>query len=249
MEASRHGRYDVIKRVELGDRIGHERGVCFTYEPVFNNLVVESRSEVDTSVTYRPEQVSAAVGRTELRWRPRPSAGTPVRFDLHQIDGVVRLDGWSVDNGLVPRAELESLLLAVERLLVAAAYGDLDADRMHEVVGLEPISRGPGWLLVDSCWVDVAAVQRLLDGALAPAVARIFPSVDGQPLVAYLAAGESASTPEQAHARCMAALPRHPAAIAPRQYAVCRTAPPDPANLVAWQEILSSGTGREPAAP
>jgi hypothetical protein len=80
-------------------------------------------------------------------------------------------------------------------------------------------------------------------------VARIFPSVDGRPLVAYLAATEFASTPEQAHARCVAALPRHRNAITPRQYVVCRTAPPDPANLTAWHEILSSGTGREPAAP
>lgn len=249
MEASRHGRYDVMARVELGDRIGRERGVCFSYEPVFNNLVVESRSEAETGVTPQPEQVRAAVGRTQLRWRPLPSPRTPVRFDLYQIDGVVRMDGWSIDNGLVPRAELESLLLAVERLLVAAADGDLDAGRMREAVGLEPISRGPGWLLVDSCWVDLAEVQRLLDDALAPAVARIFPSVDGRPLVAYLAAGESAGTPEQAHARCVAALSRHPTAIAPRRYVVCRTAPSHPGNLGAWQEILSSGTGREPVAP
>lgn len=249
MEGSRHGRYDVDRRAELADRIAHERGLCFNYDPVFNNIADESRPESDTGVTHDPEQVSAAVGRTELRWRSMLGPATLVRFDLYQIDGVVRLDGWSVDNGLVPRAELESLLLAVERLLVAAAYGDLDADRMHEAVGLEPIPRGPGWLLVDSCWVDLAEIQRLLDEALAPAVARIFPSVDGQPLVAYLAAAESASTPEQAHARCMAALPRHPTAIAPRQYVVCRTAPPDPASLSAWHEVLSSGTGREPAAP
>jgi hypothetical protein len=248
MEGSRHGRYDVDKRAELADRIARERGLCFNYDPVFNNLAVESRSESDTGVTHHPEQVSAAVGRTELQWRSLPGPATLVRFDLSQIDGVVRLDGWSIDNGLVSRAELESLLLAVERLLVAAAYGDLDADQMREAIGLEPISRGPGWLLVDSCWVDLVEVQRLLDEALAPAVARIFPSVDGRPLVAYLAAADSVSTPEQAHARCVAALSRHPTAIAPRQYVVCRTAPPDPANLVAWREILSSGTGREPAA-
>jgi hypothetical protein len=243
MEASRHGRYDVFERIEIGERLGHERGLCFSYEPVFNNLVAESRS-AGTGPAYDPEQVSAAAGRTELRWRPLPSPSTPVRFDLHQIDGVVALDAWSIDNGLVPHAELDSLLLAVERLLVAAAHGDLDAGRMQEVVGLEPIPRGPDWLLVDSCWVDLAGVQRLLDEALAPAVARIFPSVDGRPLIAYLAATGSAGTPEQAHARCMAALPRHPTAIAPRGYVVCRTAPPDPANPLAWEEILSSGTGR-----
>jgi hypothetical protein len=249
MEGSRHGRYDVVKRAELADRIAHERGLCFNYDPVFNNVAVESRSEPDTGVIPHPEQVSAAAERTELQWRSRPGPATLVRFDLHQIDDVVRLDGWSADNGLVPRAELESLLLAVERLLVAAARGDLDADRMREAVDLEPIPRGPGWLLVDSCWVDLAEVQRLLDEALAPAVARVFPSVDGRPLVAYLATGKSASTPAQAHTRCTAALPRHPTAITPRQYVVCRTAPSDPADLDAWQGILSSGTGREPAAP
>jgi hypothetical protein len=249
MEGSRHGRYDVDERAELGDRIARERGLCFNYEPVFNNLAPEPRPASDTGVTHRPEQIRAALGRTELEWRPLPGPATLLRFDLYQIDGVVELDGWSIDNGVVPRAELESLLLAVERVLVAAAHGDLDADRVLEVVGLEPIPRGPGWLLVDSCWVDLTEVQRLLDEALAPAVARIFPSVDGRPLVAHVVAAESARSPEQAHARCTAALLRHPTAIAPREYVMCRTAPPDPADPLAWRDILSSGTGREPAAP
>ncbi|WP_166664177.1 condensation domain-containing protein [Actinophytocola oryzae] len=249
MEGSRHGRYDVVERAELGDRIAYERGLCFNYDPVFNNLAVESRPAPDPGALHRPEQVSAAVGRTELRWRSLPGPATLVRFDLYQVDDVVRLDGWSIDNGLVPRTELESLLLAVERLLVAAAYGDLDADRTREAIGLDPISRGPDWLLVDSCWVDLTEVQRLLDDALAPAVARIFPSVDGRALVAYLTATESVSTPEQAHARCVAALQRHPVAIAPRQYVVCRSAPADPADPAAWREFTGSGTGREPVAP
>jgi hypothetical protein len=244
MEGSRHGRYDVVKRAELADRIAYERGLCFNYDPVFNNIAVESRSEPETGVLPDPDQISAAVGRTELRWRPLPGPATLVRFDLHQVDDVVRLDGWSVDNGMVPRAELESLLLAVERVLVAAARGDLDTDGIRAAVGLEPIPRGPGWLLVDSCWVDLVAVQRLLDEALAPGAARIFPSVDGEPLVAYLTASESAGTPEQAHVRCMAALPRHPTAVTPRRYVVCRAAPAEPQDPLAWQEILGSGTGR-----
>jgi hypothetical protein len=242
MEASRHGRYNVFKRIEIGNRIGFERGLRFSYEPVFNNLAVESRSDLDAG--YRPEQVSAAAARTELRWRPVRSSRTPVRFGLLQVDGLVRLEGWSIDHGLVSRAEIESLLRAVERLLVAAAYGDLDADRIQECVGLEPIARGPDWLLVDSCWVDLTEVQRLLDDALSPAVARIFPSVDGQPLVAYLAATESVHTPWQAHARCMAALPDLPGVLAPRRYVVCATAPPDPADRAAWSPVQSSGSGR-----
>ena len=87
-------------------------------------------------------------------------------------------------------------------------------------------------------------MQRLLDEAVAPAVARVFASVDGRPLVAHLAATDAVRTPEQAHARCMAALARHPTAITPRHYVICPTAPPDPADPAAWPPPLAAGTGR-----
>jgi hypothetical protein len=75
-------------------------------------------------------------------------------------------------------------------------------------------------------------------------VARVFASADGGPLTAYLAATDTIRTPEQAHARCMAALEHHPTAIAPRHYAICRTAPPNPADPTAWPPPLATGTGR-----
>ena len=63
----------------------------------------------------------------------------PLRFSLNQVDGCLRLDAWSGDAGLLPRAELEPLL-AVERLLVAAAHGDVAAGQLPEATGLEPIA-------------------------------------------------------------------------------------------------------------
>ena len=173
-----------------------------------------------------------------------PSSDAPVQFRLNQVDGCLRLDVWSGDAGLVPRAELESVLLAVERLLVAAAHGDVPRGRMPEVIGLEPIASTPHRILVDHCWVAVADVQRLVDDAVAPAVAHVFASAGGRPLVAHLAATDAVRTPEQAHARCMAALARHPTAITPRHYIICRTAPPDPADPTAWPPPLAAGTGR-----
>lgn len=246
LEASRHAGYDGAERGEMGDRMEHERGLRFLYEPLFNSLVPESWSAFNAGVGYRPEQVDAALRQTELRWRPVPRNGTPVRFGLTQVDGRVVLDLWSADTGLVPRAELESLLLAVERLLVGATHGDLDAGRIRELVGLEPIARTPDTVLVDSCWVDLTEVQQLLDEALAPAVARIFPSADGRTLVAYLVATDAVQTPEQAHARCMAVLPHHPTALTPHQYVICATAPPDPTDRTAWPAPLRTGSGRSP---
>ncbi|PSL52102.1 condensation domain-containing protein [Saccharothrix carnea] len=244
LEASRHSRYDGVERGASDERIQHERGMHFLYDPLFNSLVPESWSGVTAGVKHRPEEIAAALRQTQLRARPVPRNGTPLRFGLEEVDGRVRLDAWSADTGLVPRAEMESLLLAVERLLVAAAEGDLDASRIREVTGLEPITRTPDWVLVDSCWVDLAEVQQLLDEALAPSTARVFGSVDGRELVAYLTATDAVRTPEQAHARCLAALPDHLNALAPRHYVLCPTAPPDTTDPAAWPAPLATGTGR-----
>jgi hypothetical protein len=244
MEASRHARYDNLKRNAMNEPIGHERGLLLNYEPFFNSLVPESWSGLTAGVRFQPEEIDAALALTELRWRPMPDGRPAIRLSLKQVDGCLLLEAWSGDTGLLPRTELESLLLAVERLLVAAAHGDVPGTRMPGIIGLEPFAATPHRILVDHCWVDVADVQRLMDEAAAPAIAHVFASVGGRPLVAHLAATDTVHTPEQAHARCMAILARHPAAITPRHYVICPTAPPDPADPAAWPPPLAAGTGR-----
>src|ERR1700722_8271192 len=182
MEASRHGRYDAVKRDAMAELIEYERGLRVIYHPMFNSLVPESWSGLTAGVGLQPEQIDVALARTELRWRPAPVNGNPIQFSLNQIDGCLRLDVWNADAGLVPRAELESVLLAVERLLVAAAHGDVAYGQMPEVIGLEPFPGTPDRILVDSCWVEVADVQRLVDDAIAHAAARVFASAGGPPL-------------------------------------------------------------------
>ena len=242
MVASRHARYDTVKRDAMAVRVEHERGLRFDYGPLFISVVSESWSGLTAGVgfQFQPGEIDAALARTELRWRRLPVSPTPLEFTLNQIDGCLRLDMWGGDAGLLPRAELESVLLAVERLLVAAAHGDVPASQMPAIIGLEPLA-GLDRILVDHCWVDVAGVQRLVEDAIAPAVTRVFASAGGRPLVACLAATDAVRTPEQAHGRCMAALTRHPTAITPRHYVICRTAPSDPA---AWPAPVAAGTGR-----
>lgn len=244
LESCRHSRYDAFRRVEMARRIEHDRGVRFDYEPLFNSVAAE------TGVPNRvipPATIEQAQRSTSVSWRQMPASSSTLRFDLCQADEVLRLDLWTGDTGRVSPDELRSLLLAVENLLVAAAAGDLDADQIREAVRLEPISRGPDWLLVDSCWVELAEVQRVLDKAFGPNVAMVYAEADGRQLVAYLAESGSVRTPEQAHARCMAALAGHPTAIAPRQYVVCATTPADPADRLEWP-VLRSGDGRSPGA-
>ena len=100
MQASRHGRYDEAKRTALDELTEHERGLRFSPDPLFNSLVPESWSGLTAGVRFQPEEIDAALTRTELRWRPMPSNETPIRFTLSQIDGCLRLDMWS--GGLGP---------------------------------------------------------------------------------------------------------------------------------------------------
>jgi hypothetical protein len=243
-EASLHARYDPVKRDAMDELIEHERGLHLNRRQVFNNLVSESWSGLTAGVRFQPEKIEAALARTKLRWRPAPVNGNPIQFSLNQIDDCLRLEMWTADAGLVPRAELESVLLAVERLLAAAAHGDLADSQMPELIGLEPLAGTADQILTDHSWVDVTDVQRLVQDAVAPATARVFASAGGRPLVAHLAATDAIRTPEQAHARCMAILAHHPTAITPRYYVICRTAPPDPADPAAWPAPLADGTGR-----
>ena len=108
LEASRHARYDAARRDAMDELIEHERGLRFNYDPFFNNLVPESWSGLTAGVGVQPEEIDIALARTELRWRPMPVNGSPLRFSLNQVDGCLRLDAWSGDAGLLPRAELES---------------------------------------------------------------------------------------------------------------------------------------------
>jgi hypothetical protein len=245
VEASRHARYDTAKRDAINELIEHERGLRFRFPPLFNNLVPESWSGLTAGIGFHPQETGVALARTELRWRPMPGTsmdeGTPFQFRLNQIDGCLRLDVWSA---LLPQAELESVLLAVERLLAAAAHGDVPAARMPGLIGLEPLPRTSGWTLVDHSWVDVADVQRLVDDAVTPAAARVFASAGGRELVAYLTATDAIRTPQQAHARCMAALSRHPTAITPCHYVICAAAPADPSDPAAWPPPMAAGSGR-----
>src|SRR6202035_503220 len=116
IKASRHGRDDTAKLAAMDKLPEHERGTHLPpHDPWFNSLVPESWSGLTAGVGLQPEEIEVALARTELRWRPLPVSALPIRFRLNQIDGCLRLDMWSGDAGLVPRAELESVLRAVER--------------------------------------------------------------------------------------------------------------------------------------
>lgn len=250
VDAGRYGRYDVDRQRAVADRVEQDRGIVFDCEPLFNNVVIESDRAAGRGLVPAPAQIHAARSATRLRRQPMPAGTALIRFDLYATGGELRLGCWSNDTGRISADEMESLLLAIECLIVSAAAGDLDERQVRGAIPLDEVRRDAGWQLVDGCWIEPAETQRLLDDVLPGSGARIYAEVDGRPLVAHLARTASVATPEQAHAACLAAMNAYPTAMTPRHYVLHDRVPDDPDDPGAWTGVIGRGSGRplrEPA--
>jgi hypothetical protein len=247
IRASLNALYDVHKLHGMAERIERERGIAFNaFPPIYNNATGYFRTKPVGAGSDARAPIAAMPA--SFTWRPMPPTPAAVRFDVWRTEGVLAMDAWTGDSDRISTGDIQLMLLAVERLVVAAAKGDLDAEQISAISAITPVKHGDGWLFTDSCWVELAEVQRLVADALAPARALVARDVDGQPLVAYIAAAGPVSTPEEAHARCMARIVGYATAMTPRHYVLCDGAPDDPFDVSAWQRrrVLCQGTGRGP---
>ncbi|GGM42605.1 hypothetical protein GCM10011608_29080 [Micromonospora sonchi] len=239
--ASERGMYDVDRRVEIDRRVSSERGIHFSFEPLFNSPMVDRADERPPPTAEQPRSALAAttVSRESMR-----RTLTLLRFDLREYDDVMDLRLWTGDTSRVSADAVESMLRAVERVLVLAAESDLDHTALARALAVPPPPSGPDWRYDDSSWVELPEMRRMLADTFGPGRTLLLPERDGRQLVAYLVASESVTTPEQAHAACLAALPGRHTALAPRHYVLFRAAPDDPTDPAAWRSPLMEGSGR-----
>ncbi|MEE6261673.1 condensation domain-containing protein [Plantactinospora sonchi] len=242
------GSPEQMKRLEA--RVNDERGTHYARHCTFNDssAAVGPDHQQAGPTEADPTEARRAMAETTVVPRPWGEILALLAFRLLEKQGQLILGVLTADRHRITDAESELLLMAVERLLVEAAVGDVALDRLGEVTGLRPLPRGADWRLVGSSWVQLSEVQRLLDDALPGSAGRVFavPDERGDPqLVAYLAGGRP-STPRQAHLACLARLPGRDTAMTPQRYVLCARAPEDPTDLSAWQraEVRHAGDGR-----
>lgn len=233
VDASRYGMWDIDRMVALAERIDTERGMRFQMEPLFNSTVVEGSPAPDSPKPNGPTRVDV---------QPMPPTSALIRFDLYEIGERVSLRLWTGDAGRLPVEDARAILLAVERLLLSSQADDLSPAEIRRAISLEPIRYGPGWVLVESGWVEVSEVQELLDAALSPRHAAVFDEVNGEPLVAYVVVTDDVATPADAHERCMAMIGGRHTTVAPRRYVMCAAYPENPSDPAAWQATAYSPT-------
>jgi hypothetical protein len=167
----------------------------------------------------------------------------------------VSLSVWA-DQSRFPAADVEDFLFAVERLLVAAERRNVPAGDIGELAGISPVARDGSWRRIDSCWIEMPAVQRLLDDVVAsePGIdaAQVFYARDvastraAEVLVAYVSAPGNQITPQILHAQCLELLADRPTAMTPAWYVICDRAPDDLARLGLWRHlpVRVEGSGR-----
>ncbi|MER5646171.1 condensation domain-containing protein [Streptosporangium sp. NPDC002524] len=154
LAAYRYGRYDPARLTEAKDEVERARGTRCHRDVVVNNTTGHAR------VILPGDGVEPGVGDRVF--------GAPAEFDIYRLDGTLGC-GLGLDARLATADETAGILGGVERLIVAAADGDVDPAGF----GVPPAGRGPGWARTRSGWVDLAGVQAAADLALGPGVARV----------------------------------------------------------------------------
>ena len=227
LNAYRFSLFDSGRLWETIETVGVERGTRFHRDCVYNDFsVLQGPPPLDLPPAPLAE-VRAALPESRITTVPDESFPVAVYLSVRQAHEELVITLWA-DPAHLPRAGVE-FLRGVERLLVAAAEGDLPLAGTAGVTGLSAPERGEGWRLVDGCWVEPAACGEVLAEALAAlgagpgAVFAVPDGAGGHRLAGYAAPAAGGVPPAVAalHHECVRRLTGRYAAMAPASYTVC----------------------------
>ncbi|HEV8555396.1 MAG TPA: condensation domain-containing protein [Actinophytocola sp.] len=241
MSAYRHSQFEARRLYPVMDAIAAERGTRFHRDCVFNDVGAHREDRPVDATPPNLKDVVRALRDTTFQWLHRSSYPVACYLTVLRAGREVELTLYG-DTRYLP--DVEEFLRAIETLVIASAKRPVPVADVSKITGIRPVERGPDWVWLDSCWVDPAAVQALLDDVL-----------DGRPslvvarpgrLTAYVADPGRSLTPHQVHQRCVAALAGRYTAVAPSRYVICARAPGNPHDAGAWaaQPVVAQGSGR-----
>ncbi|MBE1461517.1 condensation domain-containing protein [Kibdelosporangium phytohabitans] len=238
MNAYRYAQFDSADLWAIIDAVSAERGTQFHRDCVFNDTGVHSDLRRIDSSTVDAAELAQATKQTRLEFaddRELPAAFFLTLAGISDEEVDIRL---YADTRFLPAAQVQQFLLGVERLLVTEATTPLRVAEVPDLTGIRAVPRSADWHLIDSCWVDLAAVQRVL---LDPFNGKVF--VEDDRLVAYTSGD---LTPEALHAACMAELAGQFSVMCPHRYVICASPPTDAGDHAAWRSrpVVRQGSGR-----
>ena len=254
LSAYRAAWYDVAQIWSVIGEVTAARGASYARDLVFNDMSQLSAGPDGEVVTrgaaarlpgvWVPGDVPLTVTDPELTAsvQPQDALNIPTRFMVYVYRLDTELDVFlHVDPVCLDADQLAEFARSLLRLLAQAARRDVPLRELDSLSALAPMPHGPGWALVDGCWVEVSAVRAMVAEVLGelPHLVVLAPG-----RITCFVAGPA--SPEDLHARCVATLPGRVTALAPHEYVICADPPPDPSDEDSWaaREVVARGTGR-----
>ncbi len=230
LAAYQNSRFDADALIQVMERVQRSRGVFFARDLVFNDMSAPGTGR-------RAGRTAEQTPDIRSHWLPEATLPTRVSLWVRTLEGEVDFTLWA-DPRCLPRADAQAIGEGIMRLLIEAGDRDVPVAELPALTGVVPVPREDGWLMIDSCWVDLAEVRRLVGDAVEGRPFHVVP-VDGR-LVCYLAAP---TTPEEVHGACVARLFGRMSAMTPHHYVICGAAP-DSAGGWPDQPVITEGSGR-----
>jgi hypothetical protein len=165
LDGYRHSRFDAVALWKRIADVRGRRGTHFFRDFEFNDqrLLVGNSSAPPTHRTaMEPRMLTAAMSESAVCWLPTQSRGETFVLDVHRLDADMAELSVRADDRRLSRETVEAFLIGVERLLVDASCRDVPISEVPAVTGIRAVPRGPEWVLVDSCWIDLTEVRRLM---------------------------------------------------------------------------------------
>ena len=257
-EAHRSGYYDPDAAQALRAEIGLQRGACLDLGALFNDRSTgQEASDAEPEVSERElRELAARDGLLDGSAAARPPEWTG-SFQVYPESPTLKDARFLMmcnyapclpislfcDMTYIPLAAAKRMLGGMERVLIAAACGDLDVTELSQISAVEPVRRDDAWVRSGDGWTDMAATASLWRQVTGGRAATV--TVEDQRLVGYLA-GQGAPSPAALHAAFVTALGDRNDVHAPDWYRLVDSPPADLADAAAWRRaaVTAEGTGR-----
>ncbi|WP_051450631.1 condensation domain-containing protein [Actinospica robiniae] len=189
MTAYWHSSFDSAEIWRLIDEIGARRGARFARHLVLNDLSTTVPDALLRDIPAPPEDPHVI---------PLPVEPIPTRLMLNvwRLRGCVSIT-LHADRQLFTEQEAEDFARGLLRLIEEAAERTVPIAEISALTGIEPGPRPGEWRLLDSAWVDLAAVRELLATALDKRPVDLEES-DGR-LIAHIGDDDRPLTPREVH--------------------------------------------------
>ncbi len=156
----------------------------------------------------------------------------------------------SCDTRYIPREAIAQLLGGMERVLVAAACGEPDVERLARLSGVAPVERPASWVRCEDGWADRRATDRLwraVNGTPATVVGEAAPDHPGRERLVGYVGGAQQPAFDELHRRLLEAIGDRSDVRTPELYRwVATPAAGEPAD---WRSspVLAEDDGRSAA--